>query len=155
MRAFRLVKARHAATALDGEGARMAGGRWNAPGIPMAYCASTLSLAVLELLVHVDVEDLPEDLEAIQVEIPEDLPRHRVRVEELPEGWRGDPGRAALQALGSAWARAGSGCILEVPSAVVPSELNVLLNPGHPASHRIRIAGREPFSLDPRLRIVH
>jgi RES domain-containing protein len=152
MRVFCLVKARHAATALDGEGARLAGGRWNTPGTPMAYCAATLSLAVLELLVHLDVEDLPGDLVAIEVEIPEDLPRRRLRVEDLPGAWRYDPGRAGLQTLGSAWAREATACILEVPSAVVPSELNLLINPAHPASNRIRIAGREPFSLDPRLR---
>ena len=69
MQAVRLVKARRAATALDGEGARRFGGRWNPPGVALVYCSSSLSLAVLELLVHVEPLAAPDDLVAVQIEL--------------------------------------------------------------------------------------
>lgn len=151
MRAFRLVKARHSAAPLDGEGARRVGGRWNAPGVPVAYCASSLSLAVLELLVHVDVADIPNDLVAVEVEIPDYLPMRRLDVADLPTNWRKEAGRGALQVLGGAWVKDSVEVGLMVPSAVVPGEMNILLNPSHPDVAKVRIVATDPFSLDPRL----
>jgi RES domain-containing protein len=43
-RAWRLVKARLAARAFDGEGARLHGGRWNNPGLRVVYVSSSRSL---------------------------------------------------------------------------------------------------------------
>lgn len=151
MQAFRLVKARDAAATLDGEGARLAGGRWNAPGLPVAYCASSLSLAILELLVHVDPGSFPEDLVAIRVEIPDDLALRRVLPAELPGDWRREPGRGQLRALGTAWLRAQKEAVLAVPSVIVPGETNLLVNPRHPDAVQVRVLATEPFSLDARL----
>jgi len=151
MLAFRLVKARHAATALDGEGARRVGGRWNAPGLPVAYCASSLSLAVLELLVHVDPAAVPEDLVAIRIEIPDGLPLRRLLPAELPDDWRRESGRGRLRALGAAWLGARREAVLAVPSVIVPGETNLLVNPRHPDAARIRMLAPEPFTLDARL----
>lgn len=50
---YRLCKAAH--IALDGKGARLWGGRWNSADWPMVYTAATPSLAVLEILVHLDL----------------------------------------------------------------------------------------------------
>ena len=150
MQAFRLVKARRAATALDGEGARRFGGRWNPPGVALVYCSSSLSLAVLELLVHVEPLAAPDDLVAVQIELPEDLAQRRLVPADLPTDWR-TAGRAGLRALGAEWIRAGNEAVLVVPSAIVPAEANILVNPAHPAAARIRILAQEPFSWDPRL----
>ena len=54
LRAWRIVKAKHAATAFSGEGAVLTGGRWNSRGVRVVYASSTLSLAVLESLVHLN-----------------------------------------------------------------------------------------------------
>jgi RES domain-containing protein len=40
---------------------------------------------------------------------------------------------------------------LSVPSAVIPIERNLLLNPLHPAIAQVRITDDQPFSFDPRL----
>ncbi len=59
--------------AFDGEGARKNPGRWNQKDIPLVYCASSLSLAALEYFVHVDSDELPDDLMAIRAELPDDV----------------------------------------------------------------------------------
>ena len=76
-RAWRIVKAKHAATAFDGEGARLFGGRWNSPGTRMIYTSATLSLAALESLVHLSPPVLFKYV-AIPVEFDESL------IETLP-----------------------------------------------------------------------
>lgn len=149
--AWRLVSARHAGEAFDGEGARLYGGRWNHPGIPVVYTSATLSLAALELLVHLDPDVLPDDLVAIPAHLPEGVEVERFAGSDLPEGWRGQPGSQALKDLGSAWQQAGRSLALEVPSAVIPRESNFLLNPAHPAVRLLRVGEPERFSFDPRL----
>jgi RES domain-containing protein len=149
-RAFRLVKRRHARHAFDGEGARLYGGRWNPPGIALVYASQSLSLAALELLVHLDASAILTSYAACGVEfadaLVEDLDARR-----LPRGWRSSPPPSALQALGAAWARERRSAVLRVPSAVVPREDNFLLNPAHPYFRRVTLHAPEPFDLDPRL----
>jgi len=143
--------ARRVHTSLDGEGARLYGGRWNSPGIPVVYAASHLSLAALEALAHADPDTVPTDLVAIAIEVPDELPVARMDVDALPADWREVPDHPACRELGDAWARAGEAALLAVPSAVVPEETNWLLNPRHPGHARVRAVRVVPFSFDPRL----
>jgi RES domain-containing protein len=151
MRFHRLVKARNAASPLDGEGARRAGGRWNPKGIPLVYGSSSLALCALELLVHVDPAAIPDDLIAVEAEIPKTLPLQRWHPADLPAGWRTDAAQSALQAKGAAWLKTARPGVLLVPSVIVPSEANILIDPAHPDAARILVVGRSPFTLDPRL----
>jgi RES domain-containing protein len=149
MRVWRICKRAHAA--FDGEGARRAGGRWNPRGVAVVYASETLSLAALELLVHADPALLPEDLVAIEAEIPETVRVRRIEPEQLPRGWRRHPPPEALARIGAEWAAKLETAVLSVPSALVPRESNVLLNPAHAEFPRIRIRKPEPFALDARL----
>jgi RES domain-containing protein len=151
MRVHRLVKARHAASPLDGEGARRAGGRWNPKGIPLAYGSSTLALAALELLVHLDPAAIPDDLIAIEAEIPDTIPILQWLPADLPVGWRNDTLQRDLQMKGEDWIKTETSGVLLVPSIIVPSEANILINPVHPDAARILVLARNPFTLDPRL----
>lgn len=127
--------------AFDGEGARRYGGRWNHLGVPAVYTAAHLSLAVLEVLVHVTLsEDLPTDLVAIPADLPDDLLIEHVRVGDLPRDWRRTPAPAALADRGTAWLSAARTAVLAVPSAVVPPETNYILNPAHPDFRRIIVS---------------
>ena len=150
-RGWRLCRRKHAAHAFDGEGARLNGGRWNPPGLAVVYTSATLSLAALEMLVHVDADDAPEDLVAIPVDIPSDVAVRRVQIDKLPADWRSLPAPLSLQDLGSAWVRALQTAVLSVPSAVVPQERNFVLNPAHPKFDGLVIGDPEPFSFDTRL----
>jgi RES domain-containing protein len=148
---YRLTKRRYEATAFSGEGARLFPGRWNRKGTPMVYCAESLSLAVLECFVHVDAADLPDDLIAIRAELPDGMTT-RLDAAVLPKKWRDLPGPAALQAIGDAWVSGATSAGLVVPSAIVPTEWNLLLNPAHPGMPKLRRISSEPFAFDPRMR---
>jgi RES domain-containing protein len=148
--AYRL--SRRAYVALDGEGARLYGGRWNPKGVPMVYAASTLSLAALECLVHFAPSTLPTSYVSVAIEIPDDVPTEEWTVVKLPKNWAETPAPASLQALGARWVREARTAVLLVPSAVIPGERNVLLNPRHPDAERIHGGKPLAFGFDSRLR---
>lgn len=116
------------------------------------YISATLSLAVLELLVHLVDDEAPADLVATVAEIPIGVRIGRITRAELPDRWRGYPAPGALADIGERWVREARTAVLAVSSAVIPAELNYLLNPRHPAFGRIRVRRPEPFDLDPRVR---
>lgn len=118
----------------------------------MVYTSGTLSLALLELLVHASEEDVPGDLASRPAEIPDTLPVERIAATALPRGWRGMPAPPALAAIGEAWVRRAETAVLAVPSAIVPEETNYLLNPRHPGFRRLRIGPVSPFVVDVRLK---
>lgn len=149
MQVWRL--ARSVYPVMDGEGARRYGGRWNAPGTPVVYTAGSLSLAALELLVHLNPDRLPEDLMAYAIDIPGRLAVQRIDVEDLPDGWDHRAEDAELRRLGQAWAGAEEAAILDVPSAVIPEERNVLINPRHPDASEVTVSHERPFTFDPRI----
>jgi RES domain-containing protein len=149
MRVWRL--ARSVYPVLDGEGARLYGGRWNAPGTPMVYAAESLSLAALELLVHLNPDRIPEDLVAYAIDIPDGLDTWRIDPGDLPDGWNRRAEVPELRQLGEAWVQDAITAVLNVPSAVIPEERNVLINPQHPEAPEVRVGRERPFSFDPRL----
>lgn len=149
MRAWRIC--REGQRALDGEGARLYGGRWNSEGLPVVYTSSTLALAALEYLVHVDIEDVPDDLVAMSVEIPDDAGAKIVTADDLPGDWNRVPDHPACVTLGDAWVAEGAALVLRVPSAVVPEESNLLINPAHARSREVLVKAVHPFAFDPRL----
>ena len=149
MRVWRICSRRH--RTFDGEGARLYGGRWNHPGTPIVYTSGSLSLAVLELFVHVDTDLAPSGMVAIPADIPENLIVDRLDIKKLPKTWRAYPAPEALKDIITAWIDKASTAVLAVPSAVIPSEQNYLLNPKHPDFKRIRVQSSIPFEFDPRM----
>lgn len=147
--AFRICSSRH--PPLDGEGARLAGGRWNPPGLAVIYASASSSLAVLELLVHTDSDLLPGDLTIVEIRIPDAVRMEILDPATLPDDWRDYPPPESLQAIGARWARARRAAVFAVPSAVNPLELNYLVNPDHPDASRVSIVTTRPFVFDPRL----
>jgi RES domain-containing protein len=148
---WRLTKTKYAASALSGYGSVLHGGRWHARGRPVVYCASSAALALLETLVHVERPDLLRfAYVALPVTVPEGL-IERLADEALPADWRAWPHPASTQVLGSRWFDEQRSVALDVPSAVVPHERNVLINPLHPAFREVEVGEPRPFPVDPRL----
>ncbi|HEU4682420.1 MAG TPA: RES family NAD+ phosphorylase [Gemmatimonadales bacterium] len=149
MRVYRICRIAH--RELDGRGALLYGGRWNSPGRPIVYTSSTLSLAALEYLIHLEQQDAPSDLVALTIDLPDDSPAELVEHAALPRGWEKVAEPPACKEIGDRWVQKGGSLILQVPAAPVPEELNLLLNPQHRDARRIRIVTERPFFFDPRL----
>jgi RES domain-containing protein len=137
--------ARRAFAALDGTGARLYGGRWNRTGQAVVYTSQNLSLAVLEVIVHLELapELFPPDYVKIEIDVPDEVAIERVGV--VPR-----TATATLE-LGARWYARGGTAGLLVPSVIVAEEHNLLLNPGHPDFAKIRSRRPRPFGFDARL----
>ncbi|HSP16760.1 MAG TPA: RES family NAD+ phosphorylase [Thermoanaerobaculia bacterium] len=148
--AWRIVSAAYAETAFTGRSASIAGGRWNSQGIAVVYASSAASLAALELLVHLPAETDLHQFSIFACTFAEDLVEE-INRDQLPDDWRGYPPPEELQQLGDTWVMSGSSAVLRVPSVIIDSEFNYLLNPGHRDFATIEVAEPVPFSLDVRL----
>lgn len=150
MELFKIATRKWMDTAFDGEGARLVGGRWTTPGRRAVYTASSVSLAILETLAHVDVQSIP-DLVVFRIEVADKLERTQILVEDLPKDWRKVPGPQELMSIGDEWISAGSTALLIVPSALVPIEMNVIINPQHDDFIELDISQAFDLPLDKRL----
>lgn len=147
--AWRIVKEKHAATAFDGQGAWLFGGRWNSAGTRVVYVSGTKALATLENLVHLN-PPVTFKYVAISVEF-EDALVETVEAADLPADWTEEPPPPSTKAIGDQWVKEARSAVLELPSVIIQSEPNYLLNPAHPDLKKIAIGMPEPFSFDPRL----
>jgi len=151
MRIWRITKARYLKSAFSGMGAEKVPGRWNHAGSKMVYAPSTLSLASLELFVHLEPLLIPDDLYSVSAVIPDRVAVEHVPLATLPTDWQAYPGPTSLREIGTQWLHELRTYILIVPSAVNPEEHNVLLNPLHPDSSSITEIISKPFQFDPRM----
>lgn len=149
-RVWRLARNASKAHALDGEGARLWGGRWNGRGVPAVYTASTISLAALEILVHLDDAALLRLYSPFPIDIPQGLIKE-VTLAELPPDWRESPVPTSCQEFGDRWLESGESLALAIPSVVVPLERNYVLNPAHAALSEAKVGEPADFVFDPRL----
>jgi len=147
---WRVEKAKYAGVAKTGEGARLAGGRWTSPGQRTIYCAEHLSLAILEVLVH--APDPTQRSGRIRFHIRCDRRLvERLANSPLPPDFSPRTPYAVTRTLGDEWLQRGRAPVLSVPSAIVPTENNYLLNPDHPAFGHLSWDPYEAITLDDRL----
>jgi len=153
-RVYRLYRKRRRDVAFTGEGARLEGARWNLPGTPAVYAASTSGLALLEFLVHLDPSDMDLaqlELETRSADIPSEIECYAVPVRSLPRQWNVVPWSRSSQVFGTRLLQEAKYAAITVPSVVVPSERNYLLNPLHPDFSKIKLGSPKPFVIDHRL----
>jgi RES domain-containing protein len=149
---WRLVRPEFA-DKLDGEGSRVAGGRWNSRGRRALYASEHLSLGVLEVYVHLapEMRDNLPVLAAVQISIPDNVGTARITRERLAQLLTKPDPLAACQAVGDDWLGRGDDLVLQVPSILVPEEDNSILNPAHPDMRNVAIIATRTFRFDPRL----
>lgn len=145
---YRLVKTKHKDSAFTGEGAKVYGGRWNSKGTPCVYLGGSISICLLETLVHLDS---PEDLAGFtlfSLSVPDSL---ITTLSPLPAHWKDVPSPAHVQSAGDEWLKSLSSLVLIVPSTIT-EEPNAMLNPLHPeAASVIANATERQHPIDPRL----
>ena len=136
---------------LAGDGALRTPGRWHSRGQRVVYCAQSPAAALLEILVHfeIDIQNLPVRYRLLKIEAPDELHVERVSADQLPADW--PEKNEVTRELGDAWLANGSAALLSVPSAIVPETVNVLLNPAHQDAKRIVIVHAGEHAIDTRL----
>ncbi|MCD8740309.1 RES family NAD+ phosphorylase [Mucilaginibacter roseus] len=136
---------------LAGTGARLYGGRWNSEGRPMLYSASSRSLAILEVLVHLPPLLVPDNYCLVEIELPRNS-IFQVDVQTLPANWHDDISVSNFtRRMGDEFLKKQEHLIMAVPSIIVPAEFNYLINPKHQDMDKARIAKVSPFRFDDRL----
>ena len=150
MKVWRICRAKFAPEAFSGIGARRFGGRWNSPGVPMVYSSSSLALAAMELFVHLEPNQQPDDLVSIMATLPRGEPARRLEPNHLPRGWWKDD-FAPPRAIGDKWIKEKSSLAIEVRSAALRTEWNVLVNPLHPRIAEIKVEEPVAFNFDARM----
>lgn len=141
--AWRIVKEKYADNAFDGEGARLFGGRWNFADDALVYTSESLSLAALEVLVHLATNTPSFSLVSIKATIPDSVEVKTHQPSKLDI--------TSCRQYGSNWVKGMSGAVLKVPSYIIPEEHNLLLNPNHDDFKKIEISEPKKFEFDKRL----
>lgn len=148
MDAWRVGKAKHAED-LSGAGAAIVGGRWNDMDVPALYLGFTPAICCLEAFVNASGPPAFQ-MKLARVSLPDDMGLY-LRPDELPSGWDAKPADRPSMEFGTNWLRSQTHLGLIVPSAVLPAEFNIVINPKHPAANRIQVVELLDFFYDPRM----
>ncbi|MFS8082715.1 MAG: RES family NAD+ phosphorylase [Ginsengibacter sp.] len=145
---YRLATGKYAED-ISGTGSKLYGGRWNPVGISMLYTSQYISLALLEVLARMSRHTIPDSYTLISLEIP-DVPTAKLNLNKLKKGWEGD--LLYSQGIGEDFIKDNQFSCLQVPSAIVAQEHNLLFNPNHKDFKKIKIIKTELLNIDKRLK---
>lgn len=149
--AWRLIKKSREAEAFSGEGARLYGGRWNHRRTAVVYLSDSLSLAALEVFVHLGPSYRGMIFAPFHIEIPDKLSVDSLARDKLPKNWRGEPPSDTCKDIGTDWVKGGTSAVLEIPSVIIPVQKNYVINISHPDYSLFQIVREDDFSFDPRM----
>ena len=130
---------------LSGIGGTHTAERWNHLGTRIVYCAEHPALAMLEILVHLNPENLPESYKLLEIDVPQEIEAETI---DLPDNWTEDP--TTSRDAFAAFCKRGSSPLLNVPSIIMPHSRNFLINPLHTGVQKLAVISAETYSLDPR-----
>jgi RES domain-containing protein len=134
---------------LTGTGAAMYGGRWNKKGTPVIYAGESIEIALLETIVHTPPMLVPH-LEILTIEIP-DHSITKITSKELPPNWGDYPAPTILSEIAEKWIKAGETIALQVPSCIIHTAHNYILNCRHADYSQVKVLKQKPFHFDSRL----
>jgi RES domain-containing protein len=134
---------------LSGTGAKLYGGRWNAPGFNALYTTENISLAVLEILVHIKKYKRPIDYHLVTIDIPQTFSPAIINKEKLKRNWKDDV--SYTQFMGDEFLKSSNELLLKVPSVIVDQENNYIINPKHLGISKVKITSTKLFEFDERL----
>ncbi len=150
MEVFRLSRKKYIRE-LSGKGAAIKGARWNSIGTEIIYTAENLALAMAEVAVHFTFATIPADYYIATIFIPDEISINTIRIEDLPARWNQFPYLKETQRFGDRFVNENKYCLLKIPSAVVPGDYNILINPFHEDFKNIRVTKTVKFPFDERL----
>ena len=134
---------------LEGLGGRKFSSRWTSLGGRVVYLAESPAGALLEVLVHFDLEgeDIPKFYTLLQISVP--AANAIGSLDPTEAEWRED--QEMTRRIGDAWLASLETPLARVPSAIMPHTWNYLLNPAHPDAKQVQIAAVVKERFDNRL----
>ena len=150
MLVYRICKEAYA-NDLSGRGSNVYGGRWNSKGTSVLYTASSISLAMLETLVHLPRYLFLKDMVLVTIELPKTYPKTEILVKDCPKFWDELPPHKNTQKIGDAWTTKNDELVLLVPSTIVAQETNYIINPSYSKFSGVKVKKIESISFDKRL----
>ncbi|MCB0762251.1 MAG: RES family NAD+ phosphorylase [Flavobacteriales bacterium] len=150
MRVFRLTRRKYAES-LSGKGAALFANRWNSKGTEIVYSSESRALAMAEVAVHLPNGLIPADYVMLEIQLPTSVTIPTLSASKLPDRWQVHPPGVHTQQLGDAFILESKSLALRVPSAVVPGDHNVLINPFHRDFKKVKIVDISDFPFDERL----
>ena len=134
---------------ISGNGAKIKGARWNLQGSSMLYTAENISLCILELLVHIGLQDIQNFYHLLAISIPDGAAVTEISIGKLKANWLEDEDYTAF--MGTEFLKNNANLVLKVPSAIIEEEHNLLINPYHADFKKIKIKKSKEFIFDQRL----
>ncbi len=120
-------------------------------GTSVVYTAESLSLATLEIVVHLEREELFYT-RFLKILVTFDSSQVTVLSRNtLPKDWNRLPPSESTQKIGYKWISRSKFAVLKVPSTIIMEEYNYLINPNHPDFAGMKIGKSQRFKFDPRL----
>ena len=149
MKVFRITAKKYAGD-LTGAGAAAYGGRWNKKGTAVLYTGENKEIALLETIVHTPPMLIPK-FDILILEIPDDSITE-ITIDKLPKNWKSYPAPTILSEMGNRWILDGATVALKVPSCIIHSAHNYILNCKHPDYAKVKLIERSEFEFDSRLK---
>jgi RES domain-containing protein len=134
---------------ISGNGAKIRGARWNLQGSSMLYTAENISLCILELLVHIGLQDIQNFYHLLAIAIPDGSTVTEISIGKLKANWLEDEDYTAF--MGTEFLKNNTSLVLKVPSAIIDEEHNLLINPYHADFRKVKIKKSKEFIFDQRL----
>lgn len=137
---------------LSGQGGLRAAARWHNAGAPIVYTASSPASALLEVLVHLELNEpayFPDSYQLLKIEVQDGVSIAEIDEGNLDGNWQILTGMT--RAIGDKWLSELSSALLAVPSAIVPHTKNYLINPVHRDAKKIKVKSHGSYPFDFRL----
>ena len=136
---------------ISGDGASRYGGRWNSSGLKVLYTSQSISLTILESLVHLRSDLIPASQHLLRIEVP-DKDIIEISTVKIKPGWERE--YEYTQWIGDQFITQNQGLLLRVPSVIVPEEFNLLINPINKEFKKVKLLRSDLLRLDKRLRLL-
>lgn len=134
---------------ISGNGAALFGSRWNSKGNYLLYTSESISLSILESLVHLKRKEIPPNQYLLHIELPDEKEVSEISYKKIKKDWHKE--LEYTRWIGDQFLKNKKNLFLKVPSVIVPQESNILLNPLHKEFKKVKIIAMELLELDKRL----
>ena len=151
MLVYRIVKLKRRTKDISGTGAFNEGGRWNNEGLFALYTSENEALAMLEILVNVELTELPPKMFVMTILVEDNAPIYNVPDKILPKNWR-LPENIFLKNFGDRIFSEKKFIGIKARSAVMENSYNFILNPLYPNYYDlVKVVSVQKLDIDKRL----